>query len=195
MFDFSRRKAQFGQPNIRYERHGDELLPAFDLPISFTVSKADMINLFPLENEKGSVLDGLWDKEGHFKTAYISSIPIDRKPEGLNVCLIDNPANASKPKKTPQSPQKPLVVRIKNVTNDCIKSIHLNFSKRFVPGCHFKAADIKHAANDRNLVPYRRQVSAYIIAARTAGTFIGTEMLMNVNNVHHCPFLPCSTLF
>lgn len=101
MFTFGRRKASIGVLKTRRELHGDEAILAIDVPISFTVNQDDLANLVPDEVGLGSVLSSLWDDDGNFRSVYISSIPIDRKPEGLNICIIDQPTNASRPRKTP----------------------------------------------------------------------------------------------
>ena len=103
MFELDRRKGTFKFPNIREEKHGDEVKVAFDLPVEVTVFKKDLANLLPVDEDvkSGSLLDDWWDKDGAFMTAYITTLPLARKPEGLKVLIIDQPKNPGKPKANP----------------------------------------------------------------------------------------------
>ncbi len=77
-----------------------------------------------------------------------------------------------------------MVVGIKNVANNNVKTIHMVFSEQPVPRPLFETTHVEYTAYHSHLMTHLCQVTTHIIAAGASRTFICTKMLMYVDYSH-----------
>lgn len=95
-FSFTRRTARINPFNNRVENHGDEHVPAMDLPISFEITddEIDKIVLPPPESESEttsfpSILDFMYDANDKLVQPYLAKkLLVHRTPDNLDFTLF-----------------------------------------------------------------------------------------------------------
>lgn len=90
MFNLTKRDAEIGVFNNRVEMHGDEEVPAIDLPVTVGLNLDEMRALVP-SSEDATIVDVIFNENGEVVIPVVNPMTIHRKPEDLQVTLYDSP--------------------------------------------------------------------------------------------------------
>jgi hypothetical protein len=86
-FKFPRREFLIGKLNLRAELHGDEHVPAVDIPVECDGTKRDLDML--VRAQEGKFSDMIYGENGVLLVPDISPLRLSRKPENLQVIIHD----------------------------------------------------------------------------------------------------------
>lgn len=109
-FQIALREAHVGKINARLEKHGDENMPATDIPVTFRGTKRDLDMLVPLQEGKFS--DLIYSKDGHCLIPHLSPLTVHRKPEGLDIQIFDQATKKSTPLRFTEAKAKSITIEL-----------------------------------------------------------------------------------
>lgn len=109
-FQISLREVHVGKINARLENHGEEKMPATDIPIKFRGTKRDLDMLVPLQDGKFS--DLIYSEDGHCLIPHLSPLEVHRKPEGLDITIFDQATKRSAPMRFVEAKAKSIKIEL-----------------------------------------------------------------------------------